>query len=77
MMQPAGARAAITLSRQWRRNVLVHDDPVPAALLPDGRVSSRYLHVLPVFLVDGAVEGIAGPGDVSAARHSQVVVWHE
>src|SRR5713226_3988004 len=55
----------------------MHDDPVCAALLPDGGVPPSHFRVFPVFFVDGAVKGIAGPGDVSAARHLQVVVGHD
>src|SRR5258708_29910396 len=76
-MLPRVVPYAIALPRQRRRDMLVQDDPVCAALFPDGGVSSQQLHGLPVFLVDGAAEGIAGPGDVSTARHFQIVVGHE
>src|SRR5215831_15544318 len=61
------------LSAEWHRQMLVHQQPRLAALLPDARVADRHVDALAVLHLRREVHRNTRPRDVTVARHLELL----
>src|SRR5215469_12986771 len=61
------------LSAEWHRQMLVHQLPRLAALLPDARVADRHVDALAVLHLRREVHRNGRPRDVTVARHLKLL----